>query len=63
MSTIKHFYPSIISGHVFRFQLYCFYIAYTHPLGDLDVPFGGDYFWPIYLRSILRPLLTLINGA
>ena len=38
----------------------CFHIAYTHPSGDVDVPFGGCDFRPNFLPLILRPLLTLI---
>ena len=40
-----------------------FHIAYTHPSGGVYVPFGGCDFWPNFLPSILRPLLTLINGG
>ena len=41
----------------------CFCIAYTHPLGGVDVLFGGYDLLPSFLPSVLRRLLTLINGG
>ena len=38
-----------------------FYIACTHPLGGVDLPFGVYDLRPDFLSSILRQLLTSIN--
>ena len=55
---------SSVSGRYLGKRLLdCFYIAYTHPLGGVDLPFGGYDLWPKFWPLILRRLLTLIDGG
>ena len=54
---------SVSGQHLANRSPDCFHIAYTHPVGGVDVPFESCDLWPDFWLSILRPLLIFNNSA